>query len=57
MMVLEREKIEVIVCCKKYVFCFIFYVILLVLDNMVFYEIFYRILNRKFEVFLLDLEL
>lgn len=57
MMVLEREKIEVIVCCKKYVFCFIFYVILLVLDNMVFYEIFYRILNRKFEIFLLDLEL
>lgn len=44
-------------CCKKYKFCFIVNVILLVLDNMVFYEVFYEILNKNFKKLLLDLEI
>lgn len=41
--VFDKNRVNVVEFCKKYNVCFIFYVLLLVLDKRVFYEIFYYI--------------
>lgn len=47
-MIFDIEWNEVIECWKRFKFCFMFYIILFLLDKMVFYEVFYKVLEKNF---------
>lgn len=54
-MVIVEDRDEVVEFCQKNEFCDLLYVIVLSLDKMVFYDMFYDIFERNMVIFLRDI--